>query len=209
MCLPYFAAAYSAPFSTECTNSAKCTAAAQSVVLINLIVVLPTLRSIGVEDCIMRKKAKRLAFVMLMVRIEQISSAASCWKSVKRLGSIDWTSRIIILHSSFTRLLKTVDIVLAILELLKYHQRVLYIDIDIHHGKWSSIFEFAVYKRLESILLFVWYANDRHSIHYYILDLHTQVMESKKRFTLLIEWWLSVSTSTVSFCTFFNWCRCQ
>jgi histone deacetylase 1/2 len=26
------------------------------------------------------------------------------------------------------------DIVLAILELLKYHQRVLYIDVDIHHG---------------------------------------------------------------------------
>ena len=26
------------------------------------------------------------------------------------------------------------DCVLAILELLKYHQRVLYIDIDIHHG---------------------------------------------------------------------------
>ncbi len=26
------------------------------------------------------------------------------------------------------------DIVLAILELLKYHQRVLYIDIDVHHG---------------------------------------------------------------------------
>ena len=26
------------------------------------------------------------------------------------------------------------DIVIAILELLKYHQRVLYIDIDIHHG---------------------------------------------------------------------------
>ena len=26
------------------------------------------------------------------------------------------------------------DIVLAVLELLKYHQRVLYIDIDIHHG---------------------------------------------------------------------------
>jgi histone deacetylase 1/2 len=28
----------------------------------------------------------------------------------------------------------TNDIVLAILELLKYHQRVLYVDIDIHHG---------------------------------------------------------------------------
>ena len=26
------------------------------------------------------------------------------------------------------------DIVLAILELLKYHNRVLYIDIDVHHG---------------------------------------------------------------------------
>ena len=26
------------------------------------------------------------------------------------------------------------DIVVAILELLKYHSRVLYIDIDIHHG---------------------------------------------------------------------------
>ena len=26
------------------------------------------------------------------------------------------------------------DIVLAILELLKYHNRVLYVDIDIHHG---------------------------------------------------------------------------
>ena len=26
------------------------------------------------------------------------------------------------------------DIVISILELLKYHQRVLYIDIDIHHG---------------------------------------------------------------------------
>lgn len=26
------------------------------------------------------------------------------------------------------------DIVLAILELLKYHQRILYIDVDIHHG---------------------------------------------------------------------------
>jgi len=28
----------------------------------------------------------------------------------------------------------TNDIVLAILELLKFHQRVLYIDIDVHHG---------------------------------------------------------------------------
>jgi len=29
------------------------------------------------------------------------------------------------------------DIVLAIIELLKHHQRVLYIDIDIHHGEWG------------------------------------------------------------------------
>jgi len=31
------------------------------------------------------------------------------------------------------------DIVLAILELLKYHQRVLYIDIDVHHGTWRGL----------------------------------------------------------------------
>jgi acetoin utilization deacetylase AcuC-like enzyme len=30
------------------------------------------------------------------------------------------------------------DVVLAILELLKYHDRVLYIDIDIHHG-WQHV----------------------------------------------------------------------
>jgi len=29
--------------------------------------------------------------------------------------------------------------VLAILELLKYHQRVLYIDIDVHHGAWRGL----------------------------------------------------------------------
>jgi histone deacetylase 1/2 len=28
----------------------------------------------------------------------------------------------------------SLDIVLGILELLRYHQRVLYIDIDVHHG---------------------------------------------------------------------------
>ena len=28
----------------------------------------------------------------------------------------------------------TNDIVLSILELLKYHQRVLYLDVDVHHG---------------------------------------------------------------------------
>ena len=33
-----------------------------------------------------------------------------------------------------TILMSIIDIVLAILELLKYHARVLYIDIDIHHG---------------------------------------------------------------------------
>ena len=30
------------------------------------------------------------------------------------------------------------DIVLAILELLKYHNRVLYIDIDVHHGNGTQ-----------------------------------------------------------------------
>lgn len=32
------------------------------------------------------------------------------------------------------------DIVVAILELLKYHQRVLYVDIDIHHGDGVRVF---------------------------------------------------------------------
>ena len=36
------------------------------------------------------------------------------------------------------------DCVLAILELLKYHQRVLYIDIDIHHVSLSSYFSYSM-----------------------------------------------------------------
>jgi len=36
--------------------------------------------------------------------------------------------------SSLTNLLSPSDIVLGIVELLRYHQRVLYIDIDVHHG---------------------------------------------------------------------------
>lgn len=31
-------------------------------------------------------------------------------------------------------MIATLDIVLGILELLRYHQRVMYIDIDVHHG---------------------------------------------------------------------------
>ncbi|KAI3413806.1 putative histone deacetylase 1-A [Globodera pallida] len=37
------------------------------------------------------------------------------------------------------------DIVLAILELLKYHQRVLYVDIDIHHGDGVSFHKYGEY----------------------------------------------------------------
>eukprot|EP00478_Filoreta_tenera_P002535 GABV01002631.1.p2 GENE.GABV01002631.1~~GABV01002631.1.p2 ORF type:complete len:112 (+),score=35.82 GABV01002631.1:35-337(+) len=39
------------------------------------------------------------------------------------------------------------DIVVAILELLKYHKRVMYIDIDIHHGDGV---EEAFYRRIVS-----------------------------------------------------------
>jgi len=35
---------------------------------------------------------------------------------------------------AFPRVRRTSDIVLAIVELLKVHARVLYIDIDVHHG---------------------------------------------------------------------------
>lgn len=37
-------------------------------------------------------------------------------------------------HPQVPDLLSIVDIVLGILELLRYHERVLYIDIDVHHG---------------------------------------------------------------------------
>ena len=60
------------------------------------------------------------------------------------------------------------DIVLAILELLKYHPRVLYIDIDIHHGDGVEeafyttdrsryfLFLFFVYHSLLIIYLFIY-----------------------------------------------------
>jgi hypothetical protein len=38
-----------------------------------------------------------------------------------------------VVRSTITRSF-SLDIVLGILELLRYHQRVLYIDIDVHHG---------------------------------------------------------------------------
>ena len=38
------------------------------------------------------------------------------------------------LTSPSHHLIFVLDIVLGILELLRYHQRVLYIDIDVHHG---------------------------------------------------------------------------
>ena len=37
------------------------------------------------------------------------------------------------------------DIVVAILELLKYHGRVLYIDIDIHHGDGVQVHIINIY----------------------------------------------------------------
>ncbi|KAB7500258.1 Histone deacetylase Rpd3 [Armadillidium nasatum] len=53
--------------------------------------------------------------------------------------AINWAGEIIflfiiIIQSEASGFCYVNDIVLAILELLKYHQRVLYIDIDIHHG---------------------------------------------------------------------------
>ena len=52
------------------------------------------------------------------------------------------------------------DIVLAILELLKYHARVLYIDIDIHHG--DGVEESSPLKSVQSLLTTrAFYTTDR------------------------------------------------
>ena len=52
------------------------------------------------------------------------------------------------------------DIVLAILELLKYHARVLYIDIDIHHG--DGVEESYPLKSLQCVLTTrAFYTTDR------------------------------------------------
>lgn len=59
----------------------------------------------------MRRRAKPVASVMLMVRV----------------GST------LLMHGVYNTIFH-IDIVLGILELLRYHQRVLYIDIDVHHG---------------------------------------------------------------------------
>lgn len=46
------------------------------------------------------------------------------------------------------------DCVLAILELLKTHQRVLYIDIDIHHGDGVEVRLHSFTALLESIFMY-------------------------------------------------------
>ena len=45
-----------------------------------------------------------------------------------------WRLAIFFIDNPFAVPLQVNDIVIAILELLKYHKRVVYIDIDIHHG---------------------------------------------------------------------------
>ena len=64
------------------------------------------------------------------------------------------------------------DCVLAILELLKSHQRVLYIDIDIHHV--SVIIPSPFCFSLLYILI------------YYFIDIYVRGMELKRHFTPLI-----------------------
>jgi len=56
----------------------------------------------------------------------------------RRVKQVDFVMSMVInplaKFSSLTNLLSPSDIVLGIVELLRYHQRVLYIDIDVHHG---------------------------------------------------------------------------
>ena len=64
------------------------------------------------------------------------------------------------------------DCVLAILELLKSHQRVLYIDIDIHHVSVIIPSPFCFF------LLYI--------LIYYFIDIYVRGMELKRHFTPLI-----------------------
>lgn len=55
-------------------------------------------------------------------------------KNQRRAGSAMSTVSMIHLFYFIYLFYCALDIVLGILELLRYHQRVLYIDIDVHHG---------------------------------------------------------------------------
>jgi len=56
----------------------------------------------------------------------------------RRVKQVDFVMSMVInpltTFSLLTNLVSPLDIVLGIIELLRYHQRVLYIDIDVHHG---------------------------------------------------------------------------
>ena len=83
------------------------------------------------------------------------------------------------------------DIVLAILELLKYHPRVLYIDIDIHHGGYRLWFWFI------SQYFFV------QRTHLIIVQFPCQCLltqtESRRPSTQLIESWQYLSINMATF----------
>lgn len=74
-----------------------------------LTVTSATSLSTGLEVCITQKRVKQVDFATSMVRLSHVLLP--------------------LINSS-----KLLDIVLGILELLRYKQRVLYIDIDVHHG---------------------------------------------------------------------------
>lgn len=72
-----------------------------------------TLPSIGLEVCITLKRPRPVVSATSMV------SPQILWH---------------FLEAATDRTVPTADIVLGILELLRYHPRVLYVDIDVHHG---------------------------------------------------------------------------
>ena len=101
--------------SRDCSSSAASAPEDRLLLLSALTMERRILRSIGREGCIMRKRGRRRG---------SATSTVSCLVPIwKRQDPAD--------HHVF---LLTTDIVLGILELLRVHPRVLYIDIDVHHG---------------------------------------------------------------------------
>lgn len=102
------------PYSMACSSSVALVpgeAWKERLGWLEINVILP---SIGRAACIMLKRVKLVASAMSMVRITILKFLAEAF--VQRRSSCN------------------TDIVLGILELLRHKERVLYVDIDVHHG---------------------------------------------------------------------------
>ena len=110
-------------FSTAFSSSAASALAEAWRVPLASAATNATLLSTGLVDCTTPRRARPAASAMSTVRLD-----CPC-RLMWQLFFFFFTT-----HKSDINLTASIDIVLAILELLRHHPRVLYIDIDVHHG---------------------------------------------------------------------------